>query len=107
MHRLLAITLLGASAAAPVAAGGDAARGDRLAKPVLLEADGKPLAIDRAVFLYPFVGDLDGDGRQALLLGTYDGRLLVYRNAGSKTSPGLGAPRWFDDEVSGARVPVG
>ncbi len=41
------------------------AKSDRLAKPVPLEVDGKPLAGE-----YPFVGDFNGDGRQDLLLGT-------------------------------------
>src|SRR5712664_4059816 len=73
-----------------LAPAGDYPKGDRLAKPVPLEVDGKPLVREGsylAQFLFPFVGDLDGDSRQALLLGTQqDGRLLVYRNVGSKTS---------------------
>ena len=81
-------------------------KGDRLGKPVPLEVDGKPLASEG---FYPFVGDFDGDGRQALLLGTRDnkGRLLIYRNVGSKTEPRLSQSQWFDDIVPTGRIPKG
>jgi hypothetical protein len=89
----------------------DQPKGDRLAKPVPVEVDGKPLVREGsylAQLLFPFVGDLDGDGRQALLLGTQqDGRLLVYRNVGTKVSPRLSAPQWFDDTVPTGRIPRG
>ena len=79
-------------------------KGDRLGKPVPLELDGKSLAGH-----YPFVGDFDGDGRQALLLGTRDtkGRLLIYRNVGSTTEPRLSESQWFDDIVPTGRIPKG
>jgi hypothetical protein len=76
---------------------GEHQKGDRLAKPVPVEVGGKPLVRD-SDDLYPFVGDLDGDGRQAPLLGTHeDGRLLVYRNVGTRARPRLSAPQWFGD----------
>jgi hypothetical protein len=73
-----------------------------------VEVDGKPLVRDGGA-LFPFVGAFFGDGRQALLLGTAakEGRLLVYRNVGTKTSPRLGAPQWFDDTVPTGRIPTG
>jgi hypothetical protein len=86
--------------------------GDRLAKPVPVEVDGKPLVRELGG-LFPCVGNLDGDGRLALLLGyggnniCEEGRLLVYRNAGSKLKPRLGPPRWFDDSVPTGRIPGG
>jgi hypothetical protein len=95
--------------AEPAAAG---AKGDRLAKPVPLEVDGKPLVREHGG-LFPFVGDFYGDGRLALLLGyggggiCDEGRLLVYRNVGAKVSPRLGAPRWFDDILPTGRLPGG
>jgi hypothetical protein len=91
---------------------GERPKGDRLAKPVSLLADGKPLVRERGG-LYPFVGDFYGDGRLALVLGhgaggiCNEGRLLVYRNVGTKASPRLGAPRWFDDIVPTGRLPGG
>jgi hypothetical protein len=91
---------------------GDRPKGDRLATPVQVEVDGKPLVGERGG-LYPFVGDFYGDGRLALLLGyggdtmAVEGRILVYRNVGAKTSPRLGAPQWFGDIVLTGRIPQG
>src|SRR5262245_58649056 len=89
------------------APGGIDPKGDALAKPVPLEVDGKRLTSDVYSFV-PFVGDLDGDGLPDLLLGTREkGRLLVYRNVGTKTSPRLTEPQWFDDTVPTGRIPDG
>ena len=90
----------------------DGPKGDRLAKPVPVEVDGKPLVRERGG-LFPFVGDFCGDGRLALLLGygggdmCDQGRLLVYRNVGTKVNPRLGAPQWFDETVPTGKVPKG
>jgi hypothetical protein len=77
-----------------------------------VEADGKPLVSERGG-LFPFVGDFYGDGRPALLLGYggdnlfEEGRLLVYRNVGTRVNPQLGARQWFDDTVPTGRIPKG
>jgi hypothetical protein len=90
----------------------DGPKADRLATPVPVEVDGKQLVRERGG-LFPFVGDFYGDGRLALLLGhggggiCDEGRLLVYRNVGTKVRPRLGAPRWFDDIVPTGRIPGG
>jgi len=90
----------------------DGPKGDRLAKPVPVEVDGKPLVRERGG-LFPFVGDYYGDGRLALLLGyggagiADEGRLLIYRNVAAKGGPRLGAPRWFDDVMPTGRIPPG
>jgi hypothetical protein len=55
---------------------GDHPKGDRLARPVPVEVDGKPLVREGGA-LVPFVGDFDGDGRQDLLLGE-GARLLIH-----------------------------
>jgi hypothetical protein len=87
-------------------------KGDRLAKPVPVEVDGKPLVRKRGG-LFPFVGDFYGDGRPALLLGyggdgiCDQGRLLIYRNVGTQASPRLGVPQWLDDTVPSGRIPDG
>ena len=90
----------------------DRPKRDRLAKPVPIEVDGKPLVRERGG-LFPFVGDFYGDGRLALLLGyggggiCDEGRLLVYRNVGTKVNPRLDAPQWFDEMVPTGRIPGG
>ena len=96
--------LLGAgfdrSAAAPPAA---PAKADRLAPPVAVELDGKPQESG-----YPFLGDIDGDGRPDLLVGgDTDGRLRVFRNVGPRGGVRLAAPVWFDETVPTGRVPRG
>jgi hypothetical protein len=100
----------GTVARAAVGPAGDRRKGERLAEPVLVEVGGKPLVRDGGG-LVPFVGDIDGDGRPDLLLGTPvpygDGRLLVYRNVGSKGGPRLTGPQWFDDTVPTGRIPRG
>ena len=113
---VLLILFVGPVCAVLAPAGGrpkeDRPKGDRLAKPVPVEVDGKPLERERGG-LFPFVGDLYGDGRPALLLGyggggiCDEGRLLVYRNVGTKVNPRLGAPQWFDDILPTGRIPGG
>jgi len=108
MRQAVVVSLLVGPVCALLAPAGDPPKGDRLAKPVPVEVDGKPLVREERG-LFPFVGDFFGDGRPALLLGTVqkEGRLLVYRNVGTKTSPRLAAPVWFDDKVPTGRIPIG
>lgn len=83
---------------------------DRLAEPVLVEVDGQPLVRQerRYALQYPFVGDIDGDGRPDLLLGDRErGRLRVFRNVGTTGALKLAAPVWFDDTVPTGKVPKG
>jgi hypothetical protein len=66
------------------AAGTDSGRG----KPLDLECDGH-------VALY--VGDIDGTGVPALLVGQYhEGRLGIYHNRGSRTRPRFDSFSWFE-----------
>ena len=73
MRQAVLVSLLVGPVFALLAPGGDRPKGgrpkgDRLAKPVQVEVEGKPLVRERGG-LYPFVGDFYGDGRLALLLG--------------------------------------
>jgi hypothetical protein len=85
---------------------GDRPNGDRLAKPVPVEVGGTPLEPWGIPGL--FVGDFDGDGRPDLLLENgREGRLVIYRNVGTRTEPRLSGPQWFDDAVPTGRIPKG
>ena len=76
-------------------------------EPVVLLSDGRPIELSYRS-LFPFVGDLDGDDREELLLGTPNsGRLKVFPNLGSNQRRVLGAPSWFDEKVPDGRIPKG
>jgi hypothetical protein len=87
--------------------------------PLDAPTDGKGgLVYDNAC---PWVGDFDGNGKLALLIGHRDyrfpapgktkggrpGRLRVYRNLAEKGPPKLAKPIWFDDLVPSGRIPQG
>ena len=81
-----------------LAADGPAA--DELLPPVRVQAAGKALDVEREGHAAPFVGDYDGDGMRDLLVGQYhEGRLRIYRNEGSDTSPLYGEPKMFEGRV--------
>ena len=86
-------------------AGEDPAR--ELGPPVRIEAAGRP--IDTEVgHAAPFVADFDGDGVRDLLVGQFhEGRLRVYRNAGSNSRPRFDSYTWFRAGGKVASVPVG
>jgi hypothetical protein len=76
-------------------------------EPVALLSDGRPIELPYGILL-PFVGDIDGDGRDELLLGTPDsGRLKVFPIVGSRGQRVLDAPSWFDEKVPDSRIPKG
>jgi hypothetical protein len=91
-----------------------------LAPPFAVTVGGVPIdlapdALDdvRGDNSFPWVGDFDGDGKFALLVGQHgrgearEGHLRVYRNLGGKAEPRLAEPVWFDDQVPTGRIPRG
>lgn len=79
-----------------------------LMPPVLLQAGGKPIDVERVGHAAPFVGDFDGDGVMDLLVGQFDeGRLRVYRNLGTNAKPRFESYTWFKAGGELGRVPVG
>jgi hypothetical protein len=98
---LIAAALLGLAAPCPAADFGD------LLPPVQIQAGGKPLDVERDGHAAPFVGDIDGSGVPALLVGQFhEGRLRIYRNRGSRTRPRFDAFSWFEAGGKVVSVPV-
>lgn len=93
-----------------VLAGGIAWAGEpaELEKPVQIMAGGQAIDVQGQGHSAPFFGDFDGDGINDLLVGQFDeGRLRIYRNAGTNTSPRFEDYVWFMDGADTGRVPTG
>ncbi|MFO0957033.1 MAG: VCBS repeat-containing protein [Isosphaeraceae bacterium] len=56
---------------------------------------------------YPAIGDLDGDDVPDLIVGNSSGRMLCYRNAGTRETPEFEKPFCFDEICPGGRIPTG
>ncbi len=93
---------------AVLVAGTFVAAADDLAAPVCLRAAGQPIDVEVAGHAAPFVADLDHDGRKDLLVGElFDGRLRIYRNAGTNAQPKFEKHEWFLAEGELGRIPSG
>lgn len=96
MRRFGSFGLLLVALAAGQASAQDAGRASELAAPVKLEAGGKPIDVEIG-HAAPFVHDLDGDGKQDLLVGQFGGgKLHFFRNEGAANAPVLAASRWVE-----------
>lgn len=59
--------------------------------PVAIEANGSPINVGYGGNASPFVVDWNGDGKQDLLLGQFDGgRVRYYENIGDDFAPAFG-----------------
>lgn len=59
--------------------------------PVAIEANGAPINVGTGGNASPFLVDWNGDGRQDLLLGQYDGgKVRFYENVGADSAPEFG-----------------
>jgi hypothetical protein len=85
-----------------------AADSDELLPPVPVLAGGRPLDVEREGHSAPFVADIDGDGKLALLVGQfYEGRLRIYRNTGTRDQPKFDTFTLFEAGGKVATVPEG
>jgi hypothetical protein len=56
---------------------------------------------------YPAIGDLDGDGRPDLMIGSRLGQMRFHRGIGTAGHPQFDAPAWFDELCPDGRIPTG
>jgi hypothetical protein len=81
-------------------AGGTAAE---FRPPVRLEAGGVPVRVENPGYAAPCWADIDGDGRNDLLVGQFSGgKIRVYRNLGDAK---LAKGEWLKAEGAVAEVP--
>jgi hypothetical protein len=85
-----------------------AAGAEELLPPVRVQADGRPIDVEHGGHAAPCVGDFDGDGVDDLMIGeVYEGRMRIFRNAGSNEQFKLSGYTWFKCGADLGRVPSG
>ena len=80
-------------------------------KPFLIKVDGKILNNGGIGYAAPFIGDIDGDGINELLVGYWKDRnggpLVIYENTGTKKQPVYKKSRLLKINNETAMVPGG
>jgi hypothetical protein len=66
-----------------------------------------PAAGEQYWGLFPALGDLDGDGRSDLMIGSGMGRMRFHRNIGTAERPEFDAAVWFEERCPDGRIPTG
>ena len=75
--------------------------------PARINAGDAPIDVDVG-HAAPFVADLDGDGKNDLLVGQFgEGKLRVYKNIGDNKAPKFKDFEWLKAGGDIARVPTG
>ncbi len=78
-----------------------------LKPPVILKAGSEPINVDVG-HAAPFVGDVNDDGKPALLVGQFgEGKLRIYRNVGAQHEPRFDSFEWLQAGGQVAKVPTG
>ena len=76
--------------------------------PVALEANGGPINVGYGGNASPFVVDWNGDGKQDLLLGQYDGgKVRFYENIGENFAPVFGDSQYLQADGSDISLTYG
>jgi hypothetical protein len=77
-----------------------------LAAPIKIFANGEPINAQRG-HLAPFIADFTGDGVKHLLVGhPGEGRLRIYRNAGTAADPRFANYVWLREGEDDGTVPA-
>jgi len=73
------------------------------AAPIRLMADGSPVRVDAPGFACPTWADVDGDGKNDLVVGQFhEGKMRIYKNLGDNK---FAAGQWLQAEGKDAEVP--